>query len=111
MQYIIPTSVLGSFRGEIPLLFDIEYNIKADTSGPSKIGRIELYYTKNGGTTWDLYGHDPDLASPVQFRAPGEGVYGFKVVAVSRAGKAYRVANARLRPVDALGAAAFFGFG
>ena len=54
--------------------------------GPSGLGRVALYLTKDDGRTWELLGEDPDLKPPITANLPGEGVYGLRLVVTSRAG-------------------------
>jgi hypothetical protein len=54
--------------------------------GPSGIGSVELYLTKDEGRTWERYADDPDLRPPITVNLPGEGVYGLRLVVRSRAG-------------------------
>ncbi len=66
------------------LVFDIDYSVE-DIGGqpPAQVG---LWYTTDAGATWQFYGLDPDAVSPLRFQAPREGVYGFKITAVTRSG-------------------------
>ena len=66
------------------LVFEIDYAV-ADIAGeaPAQVG---LWYTTDSGGTWQFYGLDPDVVSPFRFQAPKEGVYGFKLTAVTRSG-------------------------
>ena len=54
--------------------------------GPSNIGSVELYLTKDEGRTWQKWADDPDLKPPITAELPGEGVYGFRLVIHSGAG-------------------------
>jgi hypothetical protein len=58
-------------------LFELEYNV--DSLGPSRIGRVVLWGTRDGGRTWASYGTDRDNQSPMLVAVPGEGLYGFRV--------------------------------
>ena len=62
----------------------IEYEVKG--LGPSNIGSVELYLTKDDGRTWQKWADDPDLKSPIVADLPGEGLYGFRLVIHSGAG-------------------------
>ncbi|MBI4580699.1 MAG: tetratricopeptide repeat protein [Planctomycetes bacterium] len=42
---------------------------------------VELWYTRDRGLTWHRWGKDEDRASPIVFSAPGEGLYGFVMIA------------------------------
>ncbi|QDU64681.1 Ser-Thr-rich glycosyl-phosphatidyl-inositol-anchored membrane family protein [Planctomycetes bacterium Pan216] len=54
--------------------------------GPAGIGKVELYYTKDNGQSWKLYGEDKDRTPPFEVVLPDEGRYGIRVVVTSRAG-------------------------
>jgi hypothetical protein len=54
--------------------------------GPSGIGSVEVWMTRDDGRTWFKAAEDPDLQPPVQVEFPGEGVYGLTLVVRSRAG-------------------------
>ncbi|PCJ59197.1 MAG: hypothetical protein COA79_10880 [Planctomycetota bacterium] len=45
-----------------------------------KLTKVELYFTRDEGETWTLFGEDADLKPPFLFVAKSEGLYGFKVV-------------------------------
>ena len=49
--------------------------------GASGISVVELWVTKDGGTTWKFCCEDKDRQSPLQTRLDGEGVYGLTLVA------------------------------
>lgn len=74
------------------LEFDIDYSVQ-DIGGQPP-AKVALWYTTDNGATWQAYGLDPDVTSPFRFQAPKEGVYGFKIVAESKAG----VSEPRPRP-------------
>jgi len=42
--------------------------------------RVELWYTRDRGATWQRAPDDDDNASPYVFTAPAEGLYGFQLV-------------------------------
>lgn len=62
--------------------------------GPSGIGSIDLWWTRNDGQTWELYAVDPESRSGTitngkhkrTVELPGDGVYGFTLVVKSKAG-------------------------
>ncbi len=62
----------------------ISYNAK--DSGTAGLKQIELYYTIDKGQTWELYGNDPDLKSPLEFKVKKDGLHGFFTVATDKAG-------------------------
>ena len=55
-------------------------NYSVDTVGPSGVGRVELWVTKDGGRTWEPNGIDPDRTSPFEVEVKEDGIYGFRVV-------------------------------
>jgi len=61
----------------------VSYRVK---EGLAAIERVELWYTTDGGRSWKLFGVDRDNRSPVGFKAPRDGTYGFKVISVNKAG-------------------------
>jgi hypothetical protein len=56
----------------------LEYKIEEE--GKSGIGKVEVWYTRDGGESWDVLCDDPDRKSPVHFKLPGEGVFGIRLV-------------------------------
>jgi hypothetical protein len=76
-------------RGQRPRMvasraFELEYEI--DSVGPSGIGKVELWGTRDGGKSWAVVGVDPDNRSPLPVTLDGEGVFGFRVVVQSGSG-------------------------
>jgi hypothetical protein len=61
----------------------INYEVK-DTA-PSGLRRVELWCTHNGGP-WQHYGVSPQQKTPYVVEVPGEGTYGFTLVAFNDAG-------------------------
>lgn len=55
--------------------FEIDYDV--DTAGPSAAGRVELWWTGDGGRTWNRYDTDDDCRSPMLVRVDRDGLYGF----------------------------------
>jgi len=47
---------------------------------------VRLWFTRDEGVTWTLFGQDPDRQPPVAFRAAEEGLYGFYLVVSNAAG-------------------------
>ena len=58
--------------------------------GPSGVGAVELWMTKDNGAKWDKIGTDPDLESPIDVNLPGDGKYGLTVVVKNKAGNGQR---------------------
>ncbi len=65
-------------------LFELEYEV--DSVGPSGIGRVELWGTRDGGKTWRSFVVDNDNRSPLLVNVDEEGIYGFHVVVANGAG-------------------------
>ena len=73
--------------------FNVEYEVTR--FGPSGIGSIELYRTRDDGQTWDKYAYDPDVGNiapgakhqkKVRFQeGDADGIYGFTIVIKNRA--------------------------
>jgi hypothetical protein len=55
----------------------LAYKIEDENHGG--VGKVEVWYTRNGGQNWEVLCDDPDCKSPVQFKLPGEGVYGIRL--------------------------------
>lgn len=51
--------------------------------GPSGVGKVTVYCTRDEGRTWQRLGEDPDRRSPVELTLPGEGVFGLRLVATN----------------------------
>lgn len=64
--------------------FELEYDL--ESVGPSGVGRVELWGTRDGGRTWTSYGVDEDKRSPILVSVKDEGIYGFHVAVRSGAG-------------------------
>src|SRR5262245_34518893 len=62
----------------------MEYQI--DQAGPSGIGKVEVWMTKDQGQTWQYVGEDADRKSPVEFDLPGEGTYGISLSVANGSG-------------------------
>jgi hypothetical protein len=57
----------------------LEYQV--DPQGPSGVGKVEVWATRDEGQTWQRLCEDPDHRSPVALDLPGEGLFGLKLVA------------------------------
>jgi hypothetical protein len=73
---------------------DVVLNYKLDKVGPSGIGSVELWLTENDGQSWQRWAEYPevkDLSGGVKYRGsvtlPREGIYGFRMVVKSKAGR------------------------
>ena len=56
----------------------VEYKI--DKVGPSGLGRVEVFMTRDRGVSWEKLADCPNKRSPVDVELPGEGVYGLRMV-------------------------------
>lgn len=78
-----PTSHPGLPPGVQPQSINMKsfaLNYGVDTVGPSGIGQIELWVTRDAGETWEPGGTDPDRQSPFDVEVQSEGTYGFRIV-------------------------------
>ena len=66
--------------------FSLDYNIDNDSDAPISI--VELWGTSDEGQTWQLWGQDPDRASPFDIEVEAEGLFGFRMVIVGTNGLA-----------------------
>ena len=66
--------------------FSLEYELEA--VGVRGVEAIELYGSDDGGPSWELWGRDPDRASPFDIQTKESGVFGFRIVVVGRSGLA-----------------------
>jgi hypothetical protein len=64
--------------------FELEYEI--ESVGPSGVGRVELWGTRDGGRTWSDFAVDADRTSPMSVNVGGEGIYGFCILVQSGSG-------------------------
>ena len=76
------TQIISSKR------FRLNYDI--DAIDPSGVGQIDLWMTRDGGQSWELWGQDPDNVSPFPVEVQTEGMYGFRIVVRSVDGLAGR---------------------
>ena len=57
--------------------FEIEYDLQGVGSKGARV--VELWFTRDEGRTWELYGSDADRRSPMEVRLKNEGMYGFRL--------------------------------
>jgi hypothetical protein len=62
----------------------LDYRI--DQVGPSGVGKVEVWLTADEGHNWQKLCEDPDKRSPVEFRLPGEGLFGVCLVVTNGLG-------------------------
>jgi hypothetical protein len=72
--------------------FNLAYSV--DAAGPMGLDKVELWVTRNGGRDWNLWGTDEDMQSPFLVEVEREGIYGFRVVLVSKNGLASQTPRA-----------------
>lgn len=63
--------------------FDIEYETNP---AAMPLEHVELWLTRDSGSSWSLATTDPDRQSPIQFHAEAQGPHGFFVVLVNATG-------------------------
>jgi hypothetical protein len=56
----------------------LEYQI--EQQGPSGVGKVEVWLTRDQGQSWARIGEDPDRKSPVEVDLPSEGLFGVSLV-------------------------------
>ena len=59
----------------------LDYQI--DDLGPSGVGKVEVWMTRDEGQTWQRLCEDTNRHSPVAIDLPGDGVYGISLVATN----------------------------
>jgi hypothetical protein len=91
------TNAYGLPPGERPRMtrttrFNLAYSV--DAAGPMGLEKVELWVTRNGGRDWNLWGIDEDMESPFLVELEREGIFGFRVVLVSKNGLASQTPRA-----------------
>ena len=82
----------STFRNNIKPLFSssktfsLDYSIENEPESP--IASVELWGTTDEGQTWQLWGQDPDRASPFDIQVEAEGLFGFRMIIVGANGLA-----------------------
>jgi hypothetical protein len=56
----------------------LEYQI--EQMGPSGVGKVEVWMTKDQGQSWQRLAEDADRKSPAEIDLPGEGLFGVSLV-------------------------------
>jgi len=62
---------------------EVHYDVAHGSPG---LLAVDLWYTTDEGKSWLRYGADADCVSPVAFRPPTEGLYGFYIVVSNQVG-------------------------
>lgn len=55
--------------------------------GPSGIGKVELWMTRDDGRTWEKFVESLEPKPPLRVDLPGEGTFGFRLLLQSKAGR------------------------
>jgi hypothetical protein len=64
--------------------FELEYD--AQSVGPTGVGRVELWGTRDAGRNWRSFGVDDKKRSPMVVTVDDEGIYGFRIAIQNGAG-------------------------
>lgn len=80
----------------------ISLDYEVNKVGPSGIGSVELYLTRDQGARWDRYADDADLKPPMIVDLPGEGTYGMILIVRSKAGLGRRAPQSGDKPQMAI---------
>src|SRR5439155_18726606 len=57
-----------------------------EQSGPSGVGRIEVWFTRDMGKNWAKLSEDIRRKSPAEIELPGEGVFGLTMLVTNGRG-------------------------
>lgn len=71
---------LGAASSSVTSVRARQIELHYQLSGGSAEVDLELWYTRDRGTSWQCYGKDDDRTSPILFSAPSEGLYGFTLI-------------------------------
>jgi hypothetical protein len=61
-------------------------NYALENTGPSGVGKVEIYATRDRGQSWHKIAEDTQRKNPAEVVLPGEGVFGLKLVAANGRG-------------------------
>ncbi len=75
-----PVAMTGSSR------FRLEYDLKS--VGPQGAADVQLWCTRDKTASWEKWGSDRDLTSPLSVEVDAEGLYGFRIVIIGKNGLA-----------------------
>jgi hypothetical protein len=75
---VAPSRVLNSLTFEID--YTIERSGEQSNEPADKPSHVQLWWTGNGGKSWQHYGDDPDGRSPMRVTVDADGVYGLWLV-------------------------------
>jgi hypothetical protein len=63
----------------------LDYEVKK--AGPSGIGKVDLWVTRDEGRSWNYFAEDQDRQPPMTIEVGQDGLYGFALVVQSGAGR------------------------
>lgn len=86
----VATRWINNTQTQITNSTQITLDYRVDRVGPSGVGAVDLYLTKDEGRTWQRYAEDADLQPPMVVDLPGEGIFGLRLVVTSKAGLGHR---------------------
>lgn len=83
----MPVTTPAPARTNVQLVNSTKFGINYEVAevGRSGLGAVALYWTYDTNT-WNYHGDDEDQESPFPIDVDGEGVFGFKLIARSKAG-------------------------
>lgn len=76
--------------------FEIDYGLN---EAAQPIESVQLWFTLDRGLNWQHFGFDRDVRSPVVFRAPTEGLYGFFVIVTNAVGPSSQPPGPSTKPM------------
>jgi hypothetical protein len=84
-----PASVFDAPNGEPVSMtaktrFRLDYDLKF--VGPQGAADVQLWCTRDRNSSWEKWGSDRDLQSPLSVEVDAEGLYGFRIVIVGKNG-------------------------
>jgi len=91
----MPNAASPRAMPQLQVVNDPEIVLEYEVSkvGPSGLGKIEVWITRDGGANWIRFAEDPDASQATtsgQYKRtltlPGEGVFGIRLVVESKAG-------------------------
>jgi len=64
----------------------VKLDYQIETKGPSGVGRIEVWATRDMGQSWQKIHEDQDRQPPLELNLPGEGLFGLVLTAINGRG-------------------------
>lgn len=68
--------------------FHLDYDV--ESGADVDVFRVEVWFTDDGGRSWQHMGDDEDRVSPYLVSVPSDGMYGFRLIVQSKQGLAAR---------------------